>query len=127
MANDDYLHVFLDDSPERAAILHKRMPEREVEHVVWVKTVPETLDFLTNYRARLRTVYLDHNLNGLEYQHSGSADSGMEIVRWLESQDPKDFEHVTFIIHSWDLPAAVKMTDRLSKKGYRVHQKPFGT
>jgi plasmid stabilization system protein ParE len=123
---DDYIILFLDDSVERAAVLHQRMPERDVEHVVWVKTVAETLDFLVNYRERLRTVYLDHNLNGMEYQHSGSDTSGMEIVRWLEKQNHKYYEHVKFVVHSWNISAAVKMVERLRDKGYLAYQKPFG-
>lgn len=123
---DDYIIVFLDDSLERAAVLHKRIPEREVEHVIWVKTVAETLDLLVNYRGRLRDVWLDHDLGGLEYQHSGSEESGMEVVRWLEKQDPKQFDHVKFIVHSWNLGAANKMVERLRNKGYHVTKKPFG-
>ena len=124
--DNDYIHVFLDDSSERAATLHQRLPEREVEHVVWVKNVAETLDFLINYRLRLRSVSLDHDLGGTTYQHSGSEECGMEIVRWLEHQNPKDYEHVKFVVHSWNIEAAIKMVERLRSKGYRAFQKPFG-
>lgn len=122
---DDYIHLFLDDSPERAAILHQRVPEKEIAHFVWVRTISETLDLLVNYRERLRDVYLDHNL-GCEHRHSGSDESGMAVVRFLEHQNPKEYGHVTFIIHSWNLPAAKKMTERLAVKGYKVIQQPFG-
>lgn len=123
---EDYIIVFLDASPERAATLHKRMPERDVAHVIWTKNVPEILDLLINYRERLRDVFLEHDLNGLEYQHSGNPESGMEVVRWLEKQNPKDYEHVKFIVHSWNLPAAIKMVTRLRDSGYTAYQQPFG-
>lgn len=123
---DDYIIVFLDDSPERAAVLYKRMPEKDVAHVIWTKTVPETLDLLINYRERLRDVSLDHDLGGYEHMHSGSEESGMEVVRWLEHQNPKDYEHVKFVVHSWNIPAAIKMVERLRAAGYRCYQQPFG-
>lgn len=123
---EDYIVVFLDDSPERAATLHQRMPAKDVSRTIWVRTVEETLDLLINYRDRLRDVWLDHDLGGTEFMHSGSEECGMEIVRWLEKQNPEDYKHVKFIIHSWNLSAGMKMTDRLNAKGYKAVRKPFG-
>lgn len=124
--DDDYVIVFLDDDPNRAAVLNQRMLARDVEHTIWVHNVEETLDLLINYRERLRYVSLDHDLGSETYVHSGREDCGMEVIRWLEKQSPLDYKDVVFVIHSWNIPAARKMAVRLIDKGYRVLQVPFG-
>lgn len=119
--------LFLDDDPARAALAYKRLPAKVRDNVFWTQTVEETIDILKNYAERLFSVHLDHDLGGDHYVHSAREDCGMEVVRWLEKQDPKKFEGCTFVLHSWNIPASIKMTERLKKAGYRrVQRVPFG-
>jgi hypothetical protein len=123
---DDYLILFLDGDPNRAAVLHQRMSPDDVHNTIWVRTVEEALDILINYREALRYVSLDHDLGGETFVHSGREDCGMEIVRWLEKQPYDLYSHIVFIIHSWNTSAGHKMAARLKVKGYRVLYVPFG-
>lgn len=124
---EDLINIFLDDDQNRAALLHQRMPAKELQRTFWVKNVEETLDLLINYRERLQYVSLDHDLGGESYVHPGREDCGMEVVRWLERQDPKQYDHVAFIIHSHNEHSGKKMAVRLIMAGYRVLYAPFGT
>jgi hypothetical protein len=123
---DDYVIAFLDDDLNRVLLLHERMNPVDIEHTIWVRTVDETIDLLVNYRERLRYVSLDHDLGGATYVHSGREDCGMEVVRFLEHQAAEKYAHVVFIVHSWNTPAAMKMTARLRDKGYRALYVPYG-
>lgn len=123
---DDYVIVFLDSDPNRAAVLHQRMSPQDVEHTIWTRTVEETLDLLINYRERLRYVSLDHDLNSDTYVHSAREDCGMEVVRFLEHKDSNDYKHVTFVVHAWNQSAGMKMTTRLRTKGYKTLYVPYG-
>jgi len=123
---DDKVLVFLDGSAERAAVHCQRMSEEDRSRTFWVRTVNETLEILDNYRERLEVVSLEHDLGEESYVHSGSPDSGMEVVRWLEKHHPLEYAHVRFIVHSWNEIAGVKMVRRLTTAGFRVEYKPFG-
>jgi len=123
---EDYVIVFLDDDPNRAAILNQRMSSKDIEHTIWVRTVDETLDLLTNYKDKLRYVSLDHDLDGKTYVHSAREDCGMEVVRFLEKANLKDYENVVFIVHTWNTTAGMKMTARLRDKGYKTLYVPYG-
>lgn len=123
---NDSILVFLDDDPARAALAYQRMTPADQNRTFWVQTVDETIDILKEYRERLDIVSLDHDLGGQKFVYSGRSDTGMEVVRWLEKQDPADFAHVRFVIHTWNLPAGVVMTRRLRARGYRVIRAPFG-
>ena len=82
---------------------------------------------LKNYRERLDIVALDHDLGGEQFVHTAREDCGMEVVRWLEKQDVALYSHARFVIHTWNIPAGIKMTQRLQAKGYRVIRHPFGS
>ena len=123
---EDSVIVFMDDDPARAALACQRMTQADRERTFWVQTVEETLSMLNGYRERLDIVSLGHDLGGYKYVHSGRDDTGMEVVRWLEKHNPVDFAHVRFIVHSWNVPAAIIMSRRLRARGYRVIRVPFG-
>lgn len=124
---EDSIIVFLDDDPNRAAVQFQRMKPEDQIRTFWVTTVDETIETLKNYRERLDIVSLDHDLGGDHYVHTAREDCGTEIVRWLEKQDSSLYAHVRFIVHSWNMPAGIRMTQRLQDKGYRVIHKPFGS
>lgn len=122
--------LFLDDSTTRAATQFQRWPDHKRNITTWVETSFAAIDVLDKFRGRLEEVHLDHDLGGTSYQHSGSENSGMEVIRWMEklsSDELKAFEQTYFIIHSWNLPANAKMTERLQKLGLMVVSRPFGT
>lgn len=123
--NDDVI-LFLDDDAHRAALMYQRMRPEDRNITFWVTTAQEAIDLLVNYRERLVYAFLDHDLGGETYVHSGREDCGMEVVRFLENQNPEDYVSCKFIVHSWNIDAARKMTDRLQAKGYQVTMQPFG-
>jgi hypothetical protein len=123
---EDSVIVFLEGSSSRAALQFSRMTEQNKARTFWVKTVPEALDMLTRYKSRLDIVSLGYNLNDEEYNHPAREDTGLEVIRWLEKQDSKQYSHVKFIVHSHS-QFATKMASRLRIKGYRVIRVPFGS
>lgn len=123
---DDSIIVFLEGDPTRAALQFQRMTQTDQNRTFWVKTVPEAIDMLKNYRERLDIVSLGYNLNGEEYNHPSREDCGLEVIRWLERQSSSLYSHTRFVIHSW-ASQGVKMTERLRKKGYRAIRIPFGS
>lgn len=123
---NDKVILFLDDDPHRAALMYQRMNQEDRRRTIWVTTAQEAIDVLRDYRKRLIYVFLDHDLGGETYQHSGREDCGMEVIRYLEKQDISAFDSCKFIVHSWNIYAAKKMTDRLKACGYKVTMQPFG-
>ena len=125
---EDSIIVFLDDDACRVATMYQRMTPKDQNRTFWVQTVEETIDmFNADYLPRLDIVSLDHDLGGQTYVHTAREDCGTEIVRFLEKQSPEKFAHVRFVIHSWNIPAAKRMTERLQRAGYRAMMRPFGT
>jgi hypothetical protein len=122
--------LFLDDSPERAALAYQRMISIERDSTIWCRTAKEAIDVLKDYWERLSKVYLDHDLGGEQEDvpmHSGNEQSGMEVVRYLEDMDPDKFKGCSFIVHSFNSHAGLKMVERLIYAGYKATYKPFGT
>lgn len=115
--------LFLDSSPERAALMYQRLPARIREGTVWARTVPEARRVLQKPNG-LRFVSLEHDLDG--HCHPRSPESGMEIVRFLEKQDPGGFRSCLFVVHSWREDISFHMRDRLERAGFRVVLRPFG-
>ena len=122
----DSIIVFVEGDPQRAALQFQRMTPADQNRTFWVKSVPEAIDMLENYRERLDIVSMAYNLNGEEYNHPSREDCGLEVVRWLERRSSSDYSHVRFVVHSWDR-AGVKMTSRLRAHGYRAILKEFGS
>lgn len=122
----DKILVFLDGSPERAAVHYQRLVEADRARTFWVKTVEETIDILVRYKERLEEVSLEYDLGEEPDAHPSREDCGMEIVRWLEKRDPTQYKHIRFVVHSWNIKAAAKMVVRLKGVGYNVVASPFG-
>jgi hypothetical protein len=93
---------------------------------MWVRTVPEALSVLVDYRERLEEASLEYDLGEEPDAHPSREDCGLEIVRWLEKQNVADYKHIQFIIHSWNISAALKMVTRLTNTGYMAVHAPFG-
>lgn len=124
--------LFLDDDPLRAALAYNRWPESKRDRVVWTTTAYETIRTIKEYEDTLEEINLDHDLGGEHWVSSGRPDSGMEVVRFFEELFHTDMEqfnkykNVSFVIHSWNLPANFEMTDRLGKLGLKAVSQPFG-
>lgn len=118
--------LFMDDAPERAALAYQRMTPEDANHTIWCKSASECISVLRDYADRLKKVYLDHDLGGDEVTHPGNENSGMEVVRFLEKQEPDTFGECLFIVHSFNSYAGPRMAERLMTAGYIAKYEPFG-
>jgi hypothetical protein len=123
---EDSVNLFLDGSNERAAILYQRMTPKDRARTIWASTAQQAIDVLRDYSERLDIVSLEHDLEGERMLHPANERSGMEVIRFLEKQDPTKYEHTRFIIHTWNERTGMKMFRRLELKGYHVMYVPFG-
>lgn len=123
------LILWVDDSSSRAAIAYQRMSVDKRNSVMWCRTAAEAISILGDpkYREELVEVYLDHDLEGPYYQNTLDSNCGMEVVRFIEKQNSKEFEHILFTIQSWNGFASQMMKEHLEKLGLKVTYKPFGT
>jgi hypothetical protein len=83
------------------------------------------LYFLGKTRPHI-VLFLDHDLGGETWVNPNRVDSGMEVVRYLVKR-ADTLEPITIVVHSFNPPAARRMTLNLGAVGYRVWQFPFAT
>ena len=107
--------LFLDDNKERTKEFSKNVP-----HAITVSTAEECVDKLK--KDKFDVCSLDHDLGGEEFVDSGREDCGMEVVRWIMQNEPV-IELI--VVHSWNIPAAKRMTENLRDSGYSVSTSPF--
>ena len=100
---------------------HKR------DRTIWAKNPEEAIQILREYRHRLALVFLSNDLNEFVHGDIRSEDSGAEIVRYLEKQNPEEFKDCGFILQDHDRKLGEKLTRRLERAGYRASHRPFGT
>lgn len=86
------------------------------------KTAEEAISKL-QLEEEWHIVWLDHDLGGETFVDSGREDCGMEVVRWIEREQPTIHN---IIVHSWNPDAARAMQRALKKAGYHVVYIPFG-
>jgi hypothetical protein len=123
------LILWLDASPERAAVFYSRLPENKRNCVIWTRTAKEAILTLRDYFTRLESVYLEHDLDGEMPLDTRSENSGMEVVRWIEKANPiiqDELRRTQFVIHSYNMYASRQMIKRLSRRGFSVEHVPFG-
>ena len=126
------MNLFLDPDSKRAALAFNRMSKEDQSSTIWCQTVLEAQTTLWNYRKELVNVWLEHDLGETPYQNTGSEQSGMELVRYLENLhrwypiEFSDFKKVKFVIHTWNEHAGPLMVNRLKDIGLDVELKPFG-
>jgi len=111
--------LFLDDSEERHDAA-KKWHDVYWEDVTWCWTAKEAIDALKNKEFDI--VFLDHDLGGEHFVNSEREDCGMEVVRWIMQNEPV-IELI--VVHSWNIPAAKRMTENLLDSGYSVSVSPF--
>lgn len=122
--------LFLDDSPERAAVAYQRMNPEDQNNTIWCTDAAGAISVLKDYAEDLTKVYLDHDLGGKQFQNSYEKNCGMEVVRYLERLDSnkKDkLQNTLFIVHSWNPGAGREMAKRIFDLSLKVIYQPFGT
>lgn len=128
-SNEELYILFMDDCPQRAALAYTRWPEDKKGRTIWCTTAEEAIGVLKDYP--LDEVHLDHDLGGEQWVDSRREDCGMEVIRFIEKMDKKErekkFSKTRFIVHSWNLPAGQRMTERLVGVELNAVQIPFGT
>lgn len=110
--------LFLDDNQYRIFVaISKLGDDNEISIVM---TAQEAIEMLEKHVFDV--VYLDHDLGGKVYQSSDEENCGMEVVRWIIKNLPPIGK---IVIHSWNIPAAMRMKEMLWRAGYNVVQSPF--
>lgn len=121
--------LFLDNMPERAAKFCERMSPEDQRRAIWCKTAEEAIITIRDYHDSLNLMFLDHDL-GIEDQNFKSPESGMEVVRYLEKNKliSKSLlnNNCKIVVHSWNIPAAKIMVERLREIGFSTMHRPFG-
>lgn len=108
--------VFLDDDPKRTQAFVAKIP-----HATCVETAQEVIDILGS-QNKTHSLFLDHDLGGEIYVDSDRPDTGMEVVRWIETNKPT----IDLIfVHTMNPGAGTEMTNRLEALGYHVRRIPF--
>lgn len=109
--------LFLDDNNERGIAFLADHPG-----ALWLKTAAGTIEALAN-GERWDLVSLDHDLGDQVFVDSNRPGCGMEVVRWIIANRP---EIDRIVVHSWNYPAASRMTADLQRAGYKVARRMFG-
>jgi type II secretory pathway component PulM len=109
--------LFLDDDPGRIRWLRSQAPS-----ATCCETAEELIAALSEAQGSIERLFLDHDLGGEMYVNSDEPNTGMEVVRWLESH-PKAIG--TVVVHSLNATAAQAMIERLASAGYHAVHVPF--
>ena len=114
--------LFLDDMAERHA--HSREWFGSGCEIVPAYTAPEALGLYLlaqSSRQPFALVSLDRDL-GAQWTGEDVVD---QILRLHEAFPGSDFVRPPFAIHSWNIPAAERMHNRLQWAGFSVARLPF--
>jgi hypothetical protein len=118
--------IILEDDDNRIKKFVALFPSAQI-----VKTAKECIDILDRQVARQAMSFsnkicdllmLDHDLSGEIYVDPNSENTGSEVVRWIEKYKPYINE---IIVHSYNHPAAMVMTETLISCGYDAKRIPF--
>jgi len=120
--------IFLDDDEQRAQKaqeqLSKLLSNNVIFNIVWTKTAQDTILVIQDELYGASVLSLDHDLGNEVFVDSDRPDCGYEVVRWL-IENPQPQIKLIFV-HSWNIPAAKRMTEDLGEAGYYTIMKPFG-
>lgn len=109
--------LFLDDELYRWNCFRKRIDGTQCR---WVRTATDCIFYLKNEQHDI--VYLDHDLPDSSIEKENT---GMHVVRWLETNCCERLKETKFIVHSWNTIAAMEMCRRLKQAGYTAVYMPF--
>ena len=112
--------LFLDDNPKRIASFKVRMPTAFV-----AVRAADAINILKNQGRKSKKspigewdmLFLDQNL-----WRNGGKDTGMEVVEWVLANKPIIKQ---VFIHSHDMPASIRMEQKLKAAGYSVVAEPY--
>ena len=110
--------LFLDDSKERQKSFKSKVPSATV-----VTTAQQCINAIQKQEV-WNIIFLDHDLGGEEMVESQREDCGMEVVRWIQENEPQ-IRNV--IVHSHNGPAGVEMVNKLLDSKYKASYLPFST
>jgi len=110
----------LEDRPDRHDVFMEKFPDciifAEVKHLIEeFKYRPPKDDVI---------LFLDHDLGGEVYCNSDRKDTGMEMVRYMESLD-HHLPVIQVIAHTLNTTAGLEMVSRLKGIGYIADYWPF--
>lgn len=105
--------LFLDDCVSRQKQFALRYPNAHI-----VDTAAKAIAALS--KETYKVVCLDHDLGGEIYVESESADTGMEVARWIAKNKP---EIDLVVVHTLNPDGGDNMMSML--KGYKAARIPF--
>ena len=108
--------LFLDDNSQRLKSFKSKVPSAKT-----CKTAQECIEILQKQEV-WNIVFLDHDLGGEEMVESGREDCGMEVVRWIQENEP---QIRNIIVHSHNGPAGMEMVNKLQDAKYIASYVPY--
>jgi type II secretory pathway component PulM len=109
--------LFLDDDPGRIRWLRSQAPS-----ATCCETAQEMIAAFSDAQGSIEWLFLDHDLGGEIHVDSNEPNTGMEVVRWLETHRK---EVGTVVVHLLKTTAAQAMIERLACAGYHAVHVPF--
>lgn len=136
--NDDSFYpsrkrvLFLDDDTDRCRVFCAIMAKYDIipECVSTAQECIDKLQYSMDQGFAYDLISLDHDLGGEVFVNTDREDCGMEVVRWIEKHyfaADSLFEpsNSIFLVHSYNDPAATRMTERLIGRRYMAMKTPF--
>ncbi len=108
--------LFLDDNEERMKWFRSEVPSAGLAF-----SSSEMIELLQR-SGPVDVLYLDHDLGGKEMISEGEGDTGMVVVRWIESHRPPIKK---IVVHSSNYFGALRMEATLADAGYDVERMSF--
>lgn len=117
--------LILDDMPERHETLVRRYPGHWFRHAYNVQQAQELLA-----EGNYALAFLDHDLGDWYKQSVGNEEvlverTGLDVVTFLLEQVPQDRWPTQVIVHSWNGPRGLLMTQLLKARGIDASYIPF--
>lgn len=109
--------IFLDDDENRCNLVRKKLPGM----VKYAHTAQDCIKRIQEMEE-ISILFLDHDLGGEVYVDTDREDCGMEVVRWIENNNPLIRN---IVVHSMNKPAADEMVQRLQDASYNASYVPF--
>lgn len=110
--------LFLDDNKQRRKSFKSKVPAAQM-----VETAKACISKLAKDENEVwNFLFLDHDLGGEEYVSSDREDTGMEVVRWIQENEP---QIRNIIVHSHNGPAGMEMVRKLQDAQYTAMYVPF--
>src|SRR6185503_5276221 len=116
--------LFLDDNKKRIEFFKQFNPDADI-----VENAQDCIKSLKE-NGIYDLICLDHDLGGEVYVNSENKNTGMEVVRYLESKEYRKYYssnkvHGFIIVHTWNFKAGEEMVNRIRNVGYKVVYIPF--